>query len=143
MRLPRQFIFALLLLGVVGAIWHHASSSACMTDASSVPAIGGEAFAEIVETSCDVLGGSNVVEISIVSSVGGSRSKRSTVFKYDPSSFSGPVNVTWLSDKELAISIDRVDGFETRETRAAGYTISYHIGAVGPLVLREAAQVKR
>lgn len=142
MRLPKQFVFALLVLGVVGLLCHHVSSSACMSDASSIPAIGGGASAEIVETSCDVLGGSNVVEISIVPSGSGGRSKRVTVFKYEPTSGSDPVNVTWASDKELTISVDRVFGFETKETRAAGYTISYQIGAVGPLVVREPAQVR-
>lgn len=143
MRLPKQFVFALLVLGVVGLLWHHARSGACMSEASSIPAIGGGASAEIVETSCDVLGGSNVVEISIVPSGSGARSKRVTVFKYDPSDDSGPVNVTWTSDKELTITVDRVFGFETKETRAAGYTISYHIGAVGPLVARRPVQVQR
>lgn len=114
-----------------------------MTDTSSIPAIGGKSFAEIVETSCDVLGGSNVVEISIVSSGGSIRNKRFPVFKYDPSSFSGPINVTWLSDNELTISIDRVDGVEMKETHVDGYTVSYHIGAVGPLVTRETARVQR
>jgi hypothetical protein len=143
MRLPRVFVFALLLLGVVGTFWFYVASNACMTDTSSIPAPGGGAFAEIVETSCDVLGGSNVVEIAIVSSGSRLRSSRFTVFKYDPSSFSGPVNVTWVSEKELAISIDGVEGFETKETRVAGYTIGYHIGAVGPLVERKAPREQR
>ena len=142
MRLPKEFVFALLLLSVVGISWLHARSSACMTDTQSIPAIGGKSFAEIVETSCDVLGGSNVVEISIVSS-GGILNKRFPVFKYDPSSFSGPINVAWMGDREFAISIDRVDGVETKETHVDGYTVSYHIGAVGPLVTRETVRVQR
>lgn len=143
MRLPKQFVFALLVLGVVGLLWHHAISTSCMSDASSIPAMGGGASAEIVETSCDVLGGSNVVEISIVSSESGARSQRVTVFKYELSGDSGPVNVAWTGDKELTISVDRVFGFETRETRAAGYTIRYHIGAVGPSVLRAPPHVQQ
>lgn len=143
MRLPKVLVFALLLLGVVGTFWFYVASKACMTDTSSVPAPGDGAFAEIVETSCDVMGGSNVVEISIVSSEGGPKNKRFLVLKYDPSDFSGPLKVTWVSDKELAISIDRVFGFETKETQVAGYTISYHIGAIGPMVTREAARIRR
>jgi hypothetical protein len=136
MRLPKKFVFALPLLGIAGMFWLHARSNACMADTSSVPAIGGRTFAEIVETSCDVLGGSNVVDISIVSTGGGVRNKRLPVFEYVPSSFSGPINVTWSSDRELTISIDRVDGIEKKEMQVRGYTISYHIGAMGPLVTR-------
>lgn len=143
MRVPKVFVLALLLLGVIGAFWFYVASNTCMTEKSSVPAPGGRAFAEILETSCDVMGGSNVVEISIVSPEGGPKSKRFPVFKYDPSELSGPVNVTWASDKELAISIDRVFGFETKKTQVAGYTISYHIGANGPVVAREAARPGR
>ncbi len=143
MRVPKVFVLALLLLGVVGALWLYAASNACMTEKSSVPAPGGRAFAEIAETSCDVMGRSTVVEISIIASEGGPKSRRFPVFKYDPSELSGPVNVTWASDKELAISIDRVFGFETKETQVAGYTITYHIGAVGPVVTRETARPQR
>ena len=143
MRLPKVFVFALLLLGVVGTFWFYVASNACMTDTSSVPAPGGGAFAEIVVTSCDVIGGSNVVEISIVSPGDGSEKKRFPVFRYDPSDFSGPVKVTWASDKELAISLDRVFGFEMKETQVAGYTISYHLGAIGPVVTRDAARLRR
>jgi hypothetical protein len=142
MRPATPLVFALLLLFVVGTVWFHVRSTACTADTSSIPSQG-DAAAEIVETSCDGFGGSDVIAISIVSSKKTVKTKRVMVFKYDPSSFSGPINVSWANDKELAISVDRVDSIETKETQVDGYAIHYNIGAVGPLVARNSPRVQR
>lgn len=111
-------------------------SNTCEVETSVVPAVGAFPRAEVVETDCDGFGGSDVVEIFVRPAGGGNSSARTLVFKYDPSSFSGPVHLSWSGANHLAISIDRVDGIDVRETQIPGYIISYRIGAIGPKVSR-------
>ncbi len=109
----------------------------CKVDTSDIPTDGGFPRAEVVETYCDGFGGSDVVEIFIRTSGDSISGTRKLVFKYDPSSFSGPLRLSWVGPNELAISVDRVDGIEVRETQVSGYTVSYHIGAIGPKIVRQ------
>lgn len=111
-------------------------SNSCKIDVSDIPTAGGFPRAEVVETYCDGFGGSDVVEIFIRTSGDNNSDAKKLVFKYDPSSFSGPLQLSWVGPNELAISVDRVDGIEVRETQVFGYTVSYHIGAIGPKIAR-------
>jgi hypothetical protein len=111
-------------------------SNTCKVDMPDTPTAGVFPRAEVVETYCDGFGGSDVVEIFIRTSGDSISGTRNLVFKYDPSSFSGPVRLSWVGPNELAISVDRVDVIEVRETQVSGYTVSYHIGAIGPKIAR-------
>ena len=138
--MSRSFFYTLLGIGVALAIFlvvrHHVISEDCIVDTSDVPTVGGFPRAEVVQTSCDGFGGSDVVEIFVRTNGNSTSGTRKLTFKYDPSSFSGPVQVSWVGPTELAISVDRVDVIEVRETQVFGYTVSYHIGAVGPKTAR-------
>jgi hypothetical protein len=115
---------------------HHVISEACIVDTSDVPTVGGFPRAEVVWTSCYGFGASDVVEVFIRTNGDSTSGTRKLAFKYDPSSFSGPVQLSWVGPSELSISVARVDVIEVQETQVFGYNVSYHIGAVGPKTAR-------
>jgi hypothetical protein len=105
-------------------------TESCLKDRHNIPS-GYGPYAEVVETSCGDFGGSNVVEVFIAHEDGGKEFK-SKVFKYDPSSFSGPLQVKWEGKGALYISVERVDFILFKADTVDGYKIGYAINAVGP-----------
>jgi len=102
----------------------------CLKDSRDIPS-GYGPYAKVVETSCGDFGGSNVVEVFIAHDEGG-KTFKSLVFKYDPSSFSGPLQVSWSGSRSLYISVERVDFVLFKEEAVDGYKINYAIASVGP-----------
>lgn len=91
----------------------------------------GDITAVVHEEMCDGFGASDVVSVYLEKKLLGVYKVKETVFKYDPSEFSEPLNISWVGHDTLRISIDRVQFIEKQTPGAYGTTAIYSIGAVG------------
>lgn len=93
------------------------------------------AYAIINEEACSGFGASDVVSVNLVYRYFKYLKSTETVFKYDPSEFSGPINLRWIKPNVLELSIDRVQFIERQTMGAYGVLIIYRVGAVGNPVI--------
>jgi hypothetical protein len=90
--------------------------------------------AEVSETGCWGIVGSDVMSVNLVSRVS---NRDVTIFRYDRKNADprlsrqdvGPT-VTWLAGNRLAISIDMISSVEKEVDEKDGVRIEYHIGSI-------------
>jgi hypothetical protein len=136
-NMKRLLIISLIAsIAMVAAIVVHRSAKPgylgtdCSVDIHRTSSQFGTEFAELRYTVCSDLGGSYVGEILIHGA--DLDPNGALVFKFDPSSFSGPVKLSWLDVKTLKVSVDRVDFIQHQVQTVGTYSVEYQIGAVGP-----------
>lgn len=133
-RRKRGVIFILGLVVALGGLYFlHVLSvtSSCHSDEHRVLSPGGTDYVAIQEVVCDNLGGSDAITLSVRTENGDT-----PVFVFNPSSFSGPVTVTWFDAHTIDVTVERVQLIETQLSEAKGITVRYHIGARGEPVGR-------
>ena len=131
----RILISACLALATVlgGFYLLHVSmvAASCSSDTRRFSSPREADYATVEDAVCDNLGGSDVVTVSVHTN-----SSDSPIFVYSPSSFSGPIDVRWLNQNIIEISIERVQLIQKQLHDVNGLTIRYHIGAIGERVER-------
>lgn len=90
--------------------------------------------AEVLETGCWGISGSDIMSIDLVSHADGARV---TIFRFgrknaDPrlARQDVPPTVAWRSKTQLTVSIDMVSDIEKQVNEKHGVKIEYHVGAV-------------
>ena len=129
-------VLAALALGVLGLwVWPiPRGMERCATHLVQRLPGPGVYDAEVTETGCWGVSGSDTMSVELVSRVD---EKEATIFQYgrkaaDPNlpREDVPPTVTWLGENRLAISIDMVSYVEKRIDERDGVKIEYHIGVV-------------
>jgi hypothetical protein len=109
----------------------HIVDANCSADSREIRFPASDIRAVVTETACSGFGATDVVRVFIQSGAPGFFNRGKVFFVYDPSPFSAPLRLTWLSAKSLNVVVDRVAAIDKQRSNVEGVSIHYQIGHVG------------